>query len=215
MNLIKKHKGDKETMKKIKLIVILTMFALSTGARKKEGPKPSNTTTANTASANLAPAMSPAPAAAKAHPQPVSTESGDHLYTHAASGLQFEAPPSWEAEADGDMMTLTSADGTLSVIFWVTEEDTVKESLNALDEEFDKIMKNMKPSGEPQKGMLNGLTVYSVNGTGEVDGVAIEWSAVLIEAKKPVIALSFAAPGAYEEHQKELAAFVKSIKKVN
>lgn len=170
-------------MKKIKLIVILTLVALHT--------------TVN------------------AHPETTSAQNRDNHYTHAASGLQFDAPPAWKAEPDGDMLTLTSADGTLSVIFWVPEEGTVEESLKALIEEFGNVIKNMKRSGEPTKGMLNGMTIYNVDGTGVVDGVSVQWSAGLLEAKKPVIVLSIAGHGAYETHQKELAAFVKSIRRVN
>lgn len=89
----------------------------------------------------------------------------------------------------------------------------VEEALNALDAEFGKVIKNSKQSGEPEQSTLNGMTTYNVEGTGEVNGVPIEWSGHLIEAKKPAIALSFAAPGAYEKHEKDVEAFVKSIKK--
>jgi hypothetical protein len=173
-------------MKKIKLVVILTLIALS-------------------ATVN----------ATAARPGTVPTQNRDNHYTHAASGVQFDAPPAWKAEPDGDMLTLTSADGTLSVIFWVPEEGTVKESFQALNEEFGKVIKNMRRNGEPTQGTLNGMTIYNVDGTGVVDGVAIQWSAGLLEAKKPVIVLSIAGHGAYETHQRELAAFVKSIKRVN
>ena len=170
-------------MKKIKLIIILTLVALHT--------------TVN------------------AHPGTVLNQNSDNHYTHAASGVQFEAPPSWKAEPDGDMLTLTSADGTLSVIFWVPEEGTVEESLKSLIEEFGNVIKNMKRSGEPTKGALNGMTIYNVDGTGVVDGVSVQWSAGLLEAKKQVIVLSIAGRGAYEQHQRELAAFIKSIRRVS
>lgn len=170
-------------MKKIKLVIILTLVALNT--------------------------------AVIARPKTMSAQNRDNHYTHAASGVQFDAPPAWKAEPDGDMLTLTSADGTLSVIFWVPEEGTVKESFQALNEEFGKVIKNMKRNGEPTQGTLNGMTIYNVEGTGVVDGVAIQWSAGLLEAKRPVIVLSIAGHGAYETHQRELAAFVKSIKRVD
>lgn len=202
-------------MKNMKLIVLLALIALVAGACKKEAPKNVNSPAAKPANANTAPAATPAPVATKTEVKPVATEGGDNVYTHPAGGVQFEAPPTWKAEADGEVMTLTAADGSLSIVFWVPKEGTIEEALTALDGELGKIIKNIKPSGEPEKGTLNGMTTYNVEGTGEVNGASIEWSGHLIEAKKPVIALTFAAPGAYEKHEKDVDAFVKSIKKTS
>lgn len=202
-------------MKKMKLIVLLTLIALVAGACKKEAPKNVNATTAKPANASPAPAATPASAAVKTPVKPVAMEGGDNVYSHPESGVQFEVPTTWKAEADGEVMTLTAADGSLSVVLWVPKEGTVAEALNALDAEFGKMMKHIKRGGEPEKGTLNGMMTYSVDGTGEIDGASIEWSAHLIEARKPVIALSFAAPGAYDKHEKDVEAFVKSIKKVS
>jgi hypothetical protein len=191
-------------MKKMKLIVLLALIALVAIV---------NSTAAKPVSVNTAPAASPAPAAAGTEVKPVGTAGGDNVYSHAEGGVQFVVPASWKVEADGEVLTLTTADGSLSVVLWVPQEGTVKEALNALDAELGKIIKNIKPSGEPEKSTLNGMTTYSVVGTGVVDGVSIEWSGHLIQARKPLIALSFAAPGAYEKHEKDVDAFVRSIKK--
>jgi hypothetical protein len=201
-------------MKKIKLIALLMVVALGAMACQKEAPKNTNTTTTvKPANTNTSPA--PAPTAAKTEVKPVATAGGENVYSHPEGGIQFEVPPTWKAEADGEMMTLTTADSTLSIIFWVPKENTIEDALDALDSEFGKIMKNIKHSGEPQKGMLNGMTTYTVSGTGSIDGTSIEWSSHLIEAKKPVIALTFAAPDSYDKYEKDLSAFVKSIKKTS
>src|SRR5262249_52642284 len=148
-------------------------------ACKKEAPKNANSTAAKPTSAAPAPATTPvasSPAPTKTPVKPVATQGGDNVYAHQEGGVQFEVPASWKAEADGEVMTLTTADGSLSLVFWVPQESTVEESLNALDAEFGKVMKNIKLSGEPEKGSLNGMMTYSVEGTGEVNGAQIEWS---------------------------------------
>jgi hypothetical protein len=55
---------------------------------------------------------------------------------------------------------------------------------------------------------------YSKGGTGEVDGVTIEWSVDVLATKKTVIILTFAAPGIAEKHADYSAQFVNSIKKI-
>jgi hypothetical protein len=200
-------------MKKTTLILFLTLITLVAGACSKEAPRNANTTAAKPANTNSAPAATAAPAAGKTELKPVSTAGGDNVFSHPTAGIQFEVPAAWKAEVDGEMMTVSAADGSLSIIFWVPKEVTVDAALDALDTELGKIMKNVKPNGEPEKGNLNGMMTYSAEGTGEVEGSSIEWSCHLMEAKKPVIALTFAAPGAYDQHQKDVDAFVKSIKK--
>ncbi|HYO91355.1 MAG TPA: hypothetical protein VEQ40_06950, partial [Pyrinomonadaceae bacterium] len=80
--------------------------------------------------------------------------------------------------------------------------------------ELSKTMKNIKPSGEPRETNVGGMQTFSQSGTGVVEGSEIQWSVDIIRAKKPVIALTFAAPGVWEKHQGEYQQFAKSIKKV-
>src|SRR5689334_6923690 len=131
-------------MKNMKLIVLLTLIALVAVACKKEAPTNANAPAAKPA--NASPAPTPAPVA-KTPVKPVATEGGDNVYSHPESGMQFEVPTAWKAEADGEVMTLTAADDSLSVIFWVPKEGTVEEALNALDAELGKVIKHIKPSG--------------------------------------------------------------------
>lgn len=60
----------------------------------------------------------------------------------------------------------------------------------------------------------NGMAHFEEAGTGDVDGVTIEWSVDVLAAKKPLIILTFAAPNFYEKHASEYLKLVDSIKKV-
>jgi hypothetical protein len=175
----------------------------------------SNTTTTTTTNTNtnMPPKANSNSAAAPAQ-QSSTTASGDTLYTHAEGGIQFELPAGWKAEPNGDQMTLSTQDSSLSIVLWVPAEDDFQQAVNELDKELSKTMKNVKPSGEPRETTVGGMTTYSQAGTGVVEGSEIQWSVDVIQAKKPVIALTFAAPGIWEKHQADYQKFAKSIKKI-
>ena len=56
---------------------------------------------------------------------------------------------------------------------------------------------------------------FSAGGTGEVNGVTIEWSVDVLAAKKIVLILTFAAPGIADQHAAEALKFITSIKKID
>ena len=169
-----------------------------------------NTTTTNT---NTTSKVTNSNSAAPAQ-QTSTTASGENLYTHAEGGIQFELPAGWKAEPSGDQMTLSTQDSSLSVVLWVPAEDDFQQAVEELDKELSKTIKNVKPSGEPRETTVGGMSTFSQSGTGVVEGNEIQWSVDIIKAKKPVIALTFAAPGIWEKHQAEYQQFAKSIKRV-
>lgn len=168
-----------------------------------------STTTTNT---NTAPKANTNSSAAPAQ-QTSTTASGANVYTHAEGGIQFELPTGWKATPEGDHMTLSTQDNSLSVVLWVPAEGDFQQAVDELDKELGKTIKNIKPSGEPRETMVGGMQTFSQSGTGDVEGNEIQWSVDIIKAKKPVIALTFAAPGIWEKHQGEYQQFAKSIKK--
>ena len=134
-------------------------------------------------------------------------------YHHQAGGIQFSAPKSWKATPDGDVLTISTPDDSLAIVFWVAEEEGFEEAANALDKELSKTIKKLKSKGKPEEGTLNGMPAYLDGGTGEVGGTTIQWSVFLIKAKKPVIILSFAAPGVWDKYSDDYERVVKSVKK--
>jgi hypothetical protein len=171
----------------------------------------STTTTTNTTSTNT-PAKSNTNTATSTTTGSTTDASGDNHYTHKEGGIQFDLPAGWKAEPNGDQMTLSTSDSSLSVVIYVASEDNFKEATEALDKELSKTIKNVKENGEPKETMVGGMQTVSMSGTGEVNGTEIQWAVDLIKAKKPVIVLTFAAPGLWEKHQAEYQEFAKSIK---
>lgn len=137
----------------------------------------------------------------------------NETYTHKDAGVQFQLPKGWKAKPDGEVITISSPDDSLQVVFWVPEEETFEATVKDLDKELSKTIKNIKTSGKPSQDTHNGMAHYGETGTGEVEGATIAWSVDVLAARKPLIVLTFAAPNLFEKYAEEYAKLVGSIKK--
>ena len=144
----------------------------------------------------------------------VAASQGGEVFTHSDAGVRFELPKGWKAKPDGEVITVSSADDALQVVFWVPDNDTFDAAVKELDKELGKIIKNLKTSGKPTQDTHNGMAHYGENGTGVVSGATIEWSVDVLGAKKPLIILTFAAPNLIEKHADNYMKLVQSIKKI-
>ncbi len=143
----------------------------------------------------------------------VVTQNSD-VFTHQDAGVQFQLPKGWKAKPDGQVITVSSADDALQVVFWVPDEDTFEAAVKELDKEIGKTIKNMKTTEKPTEDTLNGMPHYGVVGTGEVNGATIVWSVDVLGAKKPLIILTFAAPNLFEKNSDAYEKLLSSIKKI-
>jgi hypothetical protein len=139
---------------------------------------------------------------------------GGEVFTHSDAGIKFELPKGWKAKPDGEVITVSTADDSLQMVFWVPDEDTFDAAVKDLDKELSKTIKNIKTTDKGTSDKHNGMPHFSAGGTGEVNGATIEWSVDVLAAKKVVIILTFAAPGIAEKHAAEAAQFIASIKKI-
>jgi hypothetical protein len=142
------------------------------------------------------------------------TASQDNAYRHEQAGVKFVLPRGWKAKPDGEVITVSTADDALQMVFWVPDEDTLDAAVKELDRELGKIIKNMKTTSKETSDTHNGMPHFSVGGTGAVNGTTIEWNVDVLAAKKVVIILSFAAPGAWQQHSDSAAKFIDSIRKI-
>ena len=139
--------------------------------------------------------------------------SGGQIFTHKEGGITFEMPNGWKAEPDGDQLTISPPDDSIGVVFWVTKEDDFEAAANALGEELGKQIKNLKLDDDTKEDTHNGMPHASVSGSGQMEGQNIVFSADLLQAKKPVIVLTFASPENFKKHEADYIKLVKSIKK--
>jgi predicted Zn-dependent protease len=143
---------------------------------------------------------------------PVAQE--NRSFSHKEAGVQFELPKGWKAKPDGEVITVSTADDSLQMVFWVPDENTFDAAVKDLDKELSKTIKNIKTTDKGTSDTHNGMPHFSEGGTGEVDGTTIEWSVDVLAAKRVVIILTFAAPGIAEKHAEEAVQFISSIKKI-
>jgi hypothetical protein len=153
------------------------------------------------------------PAAKTADASNAAAQAGK-TFTHEAGGITFELPEGWKAEPDGDQLTVSPEGGGVGVVFWVTEEADFDAATKALGEELGKQIKNLKFDGEPKEDTHNGMEHASVSGTGQINGQDILWRADLLQARKPVIVLSFGSADNLHKYAEGYSKLVKSIKKV-
>jgi hypothetical protein len=139
----------------------------------------------------------------------------EDAYRHNQAGIKFVLPKGWKAQPEAEVITVSTPDDTLQMVFWVPDEDTLDAAVKDLDNELGKTVKNIKITGKETRDTHNGMPHYSVSGTGDVEGTTIEWSVDVLAAKKIVIILSFAAPGAWEKHADDAAKFIDSIRKID
>ncbi len=143
------------------------------------------------------------------------TSGEGETFTHKEGGLQFEVPKGWKAEPDGDQLTVSSPDNSINMVFWVPEEDTFAAATEAVMTELGKVVKNAKVVEPGKEDTHNGMSHYSVTGTGDIEGHNIFWSVDLLAAKKPVIILSMLVPEKFEQYAADAKQLIKSIKKVS
>ncbi|MCA1618761.1 MAG: DUF1795 domain-containing protein [Acidobacteria bacterium] len=135
-------------------------------------------------------------------------------FTHEGAGVTFELPAGWEAEPDGEQLTVAPAGGGVSLVFWVPEEEDFDAASKALGEELAKQIQDLKFDGEPKSDKHNGMDHASVSGSGKVGGKEILFSADILEAKRTLIILSFGSAEGIQKHAAAFSSLVKSIKRV-
>src|SRR6266849_5738816 len=136
-------------------------------------------------------------------------------FSHAEAGVQFELPRGWKAKPDGEVITVSTADDSLQLVFWVPDENTFDAAVKDLDKELSKTIKNIKTTDKGTTDKHNGMPHFGAGGTGDVNGATIEWSVDVLAARKVVLILTFAAPGIAEKHADEAVQFISSIKKID
>ena len=135
-------------------------------------------------------------------------------YTHSDGGIEFTAPDKWEAETEGDMLTLSSPDGAIGVFFLVVDAKDLEVAVDALTSELDKIITDAKLTSEGSETMINGLNAFYADGSGKLDGVPIEFGVMLVAGKKPVMILAVGESTSLKQHEADVTALMKSIKPV-
>jgi hypothetical protein len=140
-----------------------------------------------------------------------------NVFTHQDAGVRSTLPKGWTAVPDGAVTTVSTPDG-LRIVFWVPDADTFDAAVKGLDTELGKRITNVKTTGKETRGRHNNMRHYRQRGTGEAEGVAIEWRVDVLGAKKPVLILSFgtreASPRATQKKWENAGKFIQNIRMI-
>lgn len=134
-------------------------------------------------------------------------------FTHEGAGITFELPAGWKAEPDGEMVTVSPAEGGVALTFWVPDDEDF-DAAKSLGEELAKQIQDLKFDGEPKADKYNGMDHSAVSGTGKIEGKEIHFSADILEAKKTLIVLTIGSTENFQKHSAEYSKLVKSIKRI-
>ena len=204
-------------MKTLKLI-----FALGIAAAFFVGCSKSETNTNSSNTSNTKASSSPTTTTTTTTSTPANDNSSSsssspgegHPFTHQEGGIQFVAPPTWKAKNEGETLIVSTPDDALSVLFWVPKGDDFNKATADLQGQLEKVIKNLKVTSPGQETTHNGMRAYTGSGTGEVEGEQVVWEVDILQAKKPVFVVSFAAPAGFNKHEDEYKQLLASIKKV-
>ena len=133
------------------------------------------------------------------------------------SGLQFEAPAGWKVDGDAASgpVTVSNADGTISLVISVQEGESWEEAMKGLAEVVDESLNDVKTNGEAQQNELNGIKVVNLDGTGKTEeGNQMAWSIMVFAGAKPVVSLVIAGQDQLTAEMDTLSKFFASFKKV-
>jgi hypothetical protein len=136
-------------------------------------------------------------------------------YKNSAAGVQYDVPDTWKLveESDGGHAFSTEDEQALLVMLPIEGKD-MNSALDNLGERIEKVVKNAKVVGEPQKQDINGLPTALVEGTGEYNDQPITWSAaVVVNGDKCLIVLAFGTEDGLKKYQAQTVKVFHSIKK--
>ncbi|MEN3332086.1 MAG: hypothetical protein V7641_1451 [Blastocatellia bacterium] len=144
---------------------------------------------------------------------PLVSAAQEHVMTHKEGGIQFALPAGWQSDAEGDRLLVHSPDKSVAIVFYVATEANFEAAVNAMTEEVDKIIDNVKVTNDGKEGEHNGMAIYSVSGTGTLEDKPIAWDVTLLAAKRPVIVMGFAEPASWKKNEAAYNKLIESIHK--
>lgn len=135
-------------------------------------------------------------------------------FSNEAAGVKFEVPDGWKSEPHGDMVTVSNADGSLSILFIVSNAKNWVKTTGEVVDAVDELVQDAKPDGEAKIGEHNGMDMVKLEGNGKLKGQDIRWGIYMLAANKPLTIIALADPASFEKDAPDVQRFLQSIKKI-
>ncbi|GHS94446.1 hypothetical protein FACS1894139_07520 [Planctomycetales bacterium] len=142
--------------------------------------------------------------------------SAEVIFPKETPALSITFPQDWKVEVE-DVLSATSADESCGVVILSVAADDFVAAMEGLAPELDKIVKNFETKQEwsQEPVDLNGFHAWLSEGTGEMDGDAVNVSVLLVVKEGSGIAsliLSFSTDESEKVHAQAIESIVKSLK---
>jgi hypothetical protein len=188
------------------LLLTSCSISMSTNNANANAAKPANT--------NAVSSTSNANASTSNANTTKTSAAGDNVFTNQEAGITFTVPTGWKAEPSGEQIQVSSPDDAVTIVLWVPDTDSFEEAAQAMGEQIDQQLNDVKQDGEGTESTVNGMPTFTLTGTGTYEGTPVHWSVDLIKAKKPFIALSMGESAKLQQHLDGYKKLVQSIKPV-
>lgn len=133
---------------------------------------------------------------------------------HKKGGVQLWIPDSWKVEMeDEDSFEAYDKSEEVYLYFEVLDGEDAKATLDSLEKELEKEVKNLKITDE-QELTLNGMEGYNIDAEGTVEGEKVGLNVLLLKTKTNKILLlnGYILMSAFNKHEATLVKILKSVK---
>lgn len=130
----------------------------------------------------------------------------------ADAGIQFDVPEGWQITQEHGVTMVASPDSSVFTTFTFPSQEEFQAAASSVADQVDRLLDQVQVHGKPENRNENGLESVRVSGSGRKEGEAVRWSLDLVRARKPVIALTFGAEGAFARYRQELDAVHHSVR---
>lgn len=136
--------------------------------------------------------------------------------THGEAGVKIWSPDNWKKEVDGDILTVTSPDDEVFIGYIISHEGNLDQTLGALDKELGAVVKDVKFDAKHDEFSIDGMSAWGLNGTGTVEGHAVEIRNELVVTPKGKILIIFGAGthSGLDKHTADLKKIFEGVKKL-
>lgn len=202
-------------IRRVVLIFALVSFALSACDKQEQSPDETETTPPTTPPTTPQPAPEEAPKEERNKQEPVAEE-GAQWVSSDAYGVRFRVADDWEVAQQNDAISVTSPDGTITVLLVGTEsEGLLSAALEAVKQEVE--FKDVKLEKDSQT-TVNGLPGYTAEGSAvmvkEAGDQEIQFLMNSVRAGEHGVALMvFAEAEMYEARKEELQGLLKTLQR--
>jgi predicted Zn-dependent protease len=136
-------------------------------------------------------------------------------YPHPDSGITVDIPKSWKVDGTKNSLQASSKQGNAFVVMRVMNDEKADAALAHLDEQLGTLLQNIQ-HGASEQLELNGLQAHWTEGTGDMNGTAVEFDVVVVATPsgKYLLVIGMVAKEAAKKEHKGITRILRSVKPI-